>query len=146
MVDGSMDAGLELLRKVVLMAALYPIVAQATEEFPTVLESIRGQLPVDDGAIGVLGGSLGGAVALRILADTETPVFAGAVVNAAIRMRSVVGLFPGDLLLPGEGRRGGWKESALSREGAARERNGSGHRPRGRRGPARVGPAGVGSV
>ncbi|GHG03753.1 MULTISPECIES: alpha/beta hydrolase family protein [Amycolatopsis] len=96
MVDGSMDAGLELLRKDVLMAALYPILVQATEEFPAALESIRAQLPVDDGPIGVLGGSLGGAVALRILADTDIPVFAGAVVNAAIRMRSVVGLFPGD--------------------------------------------------
>jgi pimeloyl-ACP methyl ester carboxylesterase len=44
------------------------------------LESVREQLPVADGPIGVLGGSLGGAVAL----------------NAAIRMRSVVDLFPGD--------------------------------------------------
>ncbi|MFB9688236.1 alpha/beta hydrolase [Amycolatopsis plumensis] len=96
MVDGSLDAGLELLRKDVLMAALYPILAQATEEFPAALASIRAQLPVDDGPIGVLGGSLGGAVALRILADTDIPVFAAAVVNAAIRMRSVVGLFPGD--------------------------------------------------
>lgn len=96
MVDGSMDAGLELLRTDVLMSALYPFVRQAAEEFPPALASVRAQLPVDDGPIGVLGGSLGGAVALRILADTDTPVFAGAVVNAAIRMRSVVGLFPGD--------------------------------------------------
>jgi dienelactone hydrolase len=96
MVDGSMDAGLELMRTDVLMSFLYPFVRQATEEFPAALASIRAQLPVDDGPIGVLGGSLGGAVALRILADTEVPVFAAAVVNAAIRMRSVVGLFPGD--------------------------------------------------
>lgn len=96
MVDGNMDAGLELMRKDVLMSVLYPFVRQATEEFPAALESIRAQLPVEDGPIGVLGGSLGGAVALRILADTETPVFAGAVVNAAIRMRSAVELFPGD--------------------------------------------------
>ncbi|VVJ18419.1 Uncharacterised protein [Amycolatopsis camponoti] len=96
MVDGTMDAGLELLRKDVLMAALYPILVQATEEFPAALESIRAQLPVGDGPVGVLGGSLGGAVALRILADNDIPVFAGAVVNAAIRMRSVVGLFPGE--------------------------------------------------
>src|SRR6201991_2367651 len=96
MVDGNMDAGLELMRKDVLMSFLHPFVLQATEEFPAALASIRAQLPVDDGPIGVLGGSLGGPVALRILADTEIPVFAGAVVNAAIRMRSVVGLFPGD--------------------------------------------------
>ncbi|MBB5956998.1 pimeloyl-ACP methyl ester carboxylesterase [Saccharothrix tamanrassetensis] len=96
MVDGSTDAVLELVRKDPLMSFLYPFVRQATEEFPAALAAIRAQLPVDDGPIGVLGGSLGGAVALRILADTETPVFAGAVVNAAIRMRSVVDLFPGD--------------------------------------------------
>jgi hypothetical protein len=96
MVDGSMDAALELVRKDVLMSYLYPFVRQAAEEFPAALASIRTQLPVDDGPIGVLGGSLGGAVALRILADTEIPVFAGAVVNAAIHMRSVVDLFPGD--------------------------------------------------
>jgi dienelactone hydrolase len=93
MVDGSMDAGLELLRKDPLMAALYPIVRQAFEEFPAALESIRAQLPVDDGPIGVLGGSLGGAVALRILADTDIPVFAGAVVNGAVRLRSAIALF-----------------------------------------------------
>jgi dienelactone hydrolase len=96
MVDGSMDAGLELMRKDVLMSFLYPFVQQASEEFPAALASVRAQLPVDDGPIGVLGGSLGGAVALRILAETEIPVFAGAVVNAAIRLRSVVSLFPGD--------------------------------------------------
>jgi pimeloyl-ACP methyl ester carboxylesterase len=96
MVGGSMDAGLALIREDVLMSAMYPFIRQATEEFPAALASIRAQLPVDDGPIGVLGGSLGGAVALRILADTQIPVFAGAVVNAAIRMRSVVDLFPGE--------------------------------------------------
>jgi len=96
MVDGRMDAGLALMRDDVLMSFLYAFVRQATEEFPAALASIRAQLPVGDGPIGVLGGSLGGAVALRILADTDIPVAAGAVVNAAIRMRSVVDLFPGD--------------------------------------------------
>ncbi|WP_433870672.1 alpha/beta hydrolase family protein [Saccharopolyspora sp. CA-218241] len=96
MVDGSMDAGWELIQQDVLMSALHPFVRQATEEFPAALASIRAQLPVDDGPIGVLGGSLGGAVALRVLADTGVPVFAAALVNAAIRIRSVVDLFPGE--------------------------------------------------
>ena len=94
MVDGSTDAIVELFGKDALMSVLDPFVRQATEEFPAALASIRAQLPVDDGPIGVLGGSLGGAVALRILAETGIPVAAGAVVNAAIRMRSVVDLFP----------------------------------------------------
>nr|WP_278250762.1 MULTISPECIES: hypothetical protein [unclassified Actinopolyspora] len=40
--------------------------------------------------------SLGGAVALRVLADAGIPVAATAVVNAAIRMRSVVDLLSDD--------------------------------------------------
>ncbi len=96
MVNGTMDAGMELVRKDPLMAYLHPFVKQAFEEFPAALASIRSQLPVDSGPIGVLGGSLGGAVALRVLAESSVPVFGGAVVNAAIRMRSVVDLFPGD--------------------------------------------------
>jgi pimeloyl-ACP methyl ester carboxylesterase len=96
MVDGSTDAVVELMREDPLMSLLHPFVQQATEEFPAALASIRARLPVDDGPIGVLGGSLGGAVALRVLADTAIPVAAGAVVNAAVRMRSVVDLFPGE--------------------------------------------------
>ncbi|WP_086828598.1 S9 family peptidase [Allokutzneria sp. NRRL B-24872] len=95
MVNGSMDAALELVHKDPLMAYLHPFVEQAAGEFPAALAAVREQLPVGDGPIGVLGGSLGGAVALRVLADTQTPIFAGALVNAAIRMRSVVDLFPG---------------------------------------------------
>ncbi|MFE0764792.1 alpha/beta hydrolase family protein [Streptomyces smyrnaeus] len=96
MVDGRTDAIVELFQRDPLMSFLAPFVQQATEEFPAALASLRAQLPVGDGPIGVLGGSLGGAVALRVLAETGTPVFAGAVVNAAVRMRSVVDLFPGD--------------------------------------------------
>ncbi|RDI67992.1 alpha/beta hydrolase family protein [Nocardia pseudobrasiliensis] len=96
MVDGKTDAVVALFTEDPLMLYLHPFVVQACEEFPAALEAIRAQLPVDDGPIGVLGGSLGGAVALRVLAETETPIFAGAVVNAAIRMRTVVELFPGD--------------------------------------------------
>ena len=105
MVDGSTDAIVELFSKDPLMSFLGPFVRQATEEFPAALASIRTQLPVDDGSIGVLGGSLGAAVALRVLTDTEIPVFAGAVVNGAIRMRSVVDLFPGDYQYDAESER-----------------------------------------
>ena len=96
MVDGRTDAIVELFQKDPVKLFLHPFVRQATEEFPAALASLREQLPVGDGPVGVLGGSLGGSVALRVLAETGVPVFAGAVVNGAIRMRSVVDLFPGD--------------------------------------------------
>ncbi|MFE9579901.1 alpha/beta hydrolase family protein [Nocardia sp. NPDC006044] len=95
MVDGSTDAVVELATKDPLMLYLAPFVRQAAEEFPAALASIREQFPIADGPIGILGASLGGAVALRVLAETDTPIFAAAILNAAVRMRSVVDLFPG---------------------------------------------------
>jgi dienelactone hydrolase len=92
MVDGRVDAIIELARKDALMAFLAPFVHQAAEEFPAALVALRDQLPVDDGPIGVLGGSLGGAVALEVLTMRRAPIKAVALVNPAVRIRSVVGL------------------------------------------------------
>ncbi|WP_405059317.1 prolyl oligopeptidase family serine peptidase [Kribbella sp. NBC_01505] len=93
MVDGSTAAVEALMRKDPLMSFLAPFVRQAVDEFPAALDSLRTQLPVGTGPIGVLGGSLGGAVTLQVLAGTDIPIAAAAVVNAAVRMRSVVDLF-----------------------------------------------------
>jgi len=122
MVNGSMDAGAELLSEDPLMSAMYPFVRQAAEEFPAALESIRAQLPVDDGPIGVLGGSLGGAVALQILADTDMPVFAGAIVNAAIRIRSVIDLFTADYPYDAQSEKAADSLDFVAKAGAIAER------------------------
>jgi pimeloyl-ACP methyl ester carboxylesterase len=74
------------------MAFLAPFVHQAAEEFPAALVALRDQLPVDDGPIGVLGGSLGGTVALEVLTARRAPIKAVALVNPAVRIRSVVEL------------------------------------------------------
>src|SRR5919112_2767586 len=93
MVDGRVDAVVELIRKDPLMAYLAPFIHQAADEFPAALAALRDQLPVDDEPIGVLGGSLGGAVALEVLTTTQRiPITAVALVNPAVRMRSVVGV------------------------------------------------------
>lgn len=92
MVDGRVDAIIELARKDALMAFLAPFIHQAADEFPAALVALRDQLPVDDEPIGVLGGSLGGAVALEVLTTRRTPIKAVALVNPAVRIRSVVGL------------------------------------------------------
>jgi dienelactone hydrolase len=92
MVDSRVDAIIELARKDALMAFLAPFIHQAADEFPAALVALRDQLPVDDEPIGVLGGSLGGAVALEVLTTLRAPIKAVALVNPAVRIRSVVGL------------------------------------------------------
>ena len=92
MVDGRVDAIVELTREDALLAFLAPFIYQAADEFPAALAALRDQLPVDDGPIGVLGGSLGGAVALEVLTTQQIPIKAVALVNPAVRIRSVVGV------------------------------------------------------
>lgn len=92
MVDGRVDAVIELARKDALMAFLAPIARQAAEEFPAALVALRDQLPVDDEPIGVLGGSLGGTVALEVMITERAAIKAVALVNPAVRIRSVVDL------------------------------------------------------
>ncbi|MFC4374982.1 prolyl oligopeptidase family serine peptidase [Nocardia halotolerans] len=90
MVDGRVDAVVELIGKDPLMAFLAPFVYQAADEFPAALAALREQLPVDDEPVCVLGGSLGGAVALEVLTRGRIPIKAVALVNPAARIRSAV--------------------------------------------------------
>jgi pimeloyl-ACP methyl ester carboxylesterase len=95
MVGGRLDAAIELAREDALLAFLAPFTRQAADEFPAALSALRDRLPVDDGPVGVLGASLGGAVALQVLTAGTTPIRAVALVNPAVRIRSVVGLVEG---------------------------------------------------
>lgn len=90
MVDGSVDAVVELARRDAVRAFLVPFVREAAAEFPAVLDALRSQLPIVDGPVGVLGGSLGGAVVLEVLAGGDVPIGTAALVNPAVRLRSVV--------------------------------------------------------
>ncbi len=92
MVDGSMDAVIERAQRDAMLAYVDPIVRQAALEFPAALAELREQLGLDTSRMAVVGGSLGGSVALTILATREIPVRAAALVNPAVRARSVVGL------------------------------------------------------
>ncbi|GAB2616450.1 hypothetical protein GCM10027168_56090 [Streptomyces capparidis] len=95
MVDGRLDAALALARQDALLAFLAPFARQAADEFPAALTALRDQLPVDDGPVGILGASLGGAVALEVLTRQRIPLRAVALVNPAVRLRSVVPLMEG---------------------------------------------------
>jgi pimeloyl-ACP methyl ester carboxylesterase len=92
MVDGRVDAVIELAREDALLAFLAPFAHQAADEFPAALAALHDQLPVDDGPVSILGASLGGAVALQVLTAGNTPIKAAALVNPAVRIRSVVPL------------------------------------------------------
>jgi uncharacterized protein (TIGR03086 family) len=95
MVDGRVDAALELVRKDSLLAFLAPIVCQAVAEFPAALAALRDQLPVDDGPVSILGASLGGSVALQVMIAGQVPVRSVALVNPAVRIRPGVELVEG---------------------------------------------------
>ncbi|WP_235783497.1 alpha/beta hydrolase family protein [Amycolatopsis orientalis] len=100
MVDGGMDAVIERARRDAMLAYLDPFVRQAALEFPAALAVLRERFGFDTSRMAVAGGSLGGAVALTILATREIPVRAAALVNPAVRARSVVGLVEGMLEQP----------------------------------------------
>ena len=95
MVDGRLDAHVELAREDALMAYFAPLVQQAADEFPAALAELRDQLPVDGESVSVVGASLGGTVALQVLTAQQTPIKAVALVNAGVRIRSAVGLVEG---------------------------------------------------
>ncbi|MEV0764318.1 prolyl oligopeptidase family serine peptidase [Nocardia sp. NPDC050435] len=92
MVNGTMDAGLERVHRDPLRAYADFMISSAADEFPAALAELRTQLPLDDTPVSLLGGSLGGGVALLTLARAELPVRAVALVNPAIRARSTVAL------------------------------------------------------
>jgi pimeloyl-ACP methyl ester carboxylesterase len=67
-----------------------PVIQQAAAELPAVVEALHDQLPLEDGPIGLAGGSAGGAAALLALAETNLPVAAVALINPASRVTAVV--------------------------------------------------------
>ena len=88
-VEGAYEAAL----KDPVLRYVDPLVRQASDEFPAALAALREQFPIGDGPIGLVGGSLGGNVALTVLARSSVPVDAVALVNPAIRASSVVQIF-----------------------------------------------------
>ena len=67
-----------------------PMVEQAFAEFLAVAAALRVQLKLDVGPIGLVGGSVGAAVALLALAEAEVPVRAAALVRPAVQLKRVV--------------------------------------------------------
>src|SRR5207302_1124582 len=83
------QAIMDLAREDIVLRYVDNLVRQACAEFPAALDAVRARFGIADGPIGVVGGSLGGAVASLVLAERPVPIAAGALINAAIRARSV---------------------------------------------------------
>lgn len=71
-----------------------PIATQGAEEFPAVLSQLRERLGLADRPIGLIGGSMGSAVAQLVLAETGAaagiPVAAAVSISPIAQLRSVV--------------------------------------------------------
>lgn len=87
------EGAFEAARADPMMRFVDPLVRQAGDEFPAALASLREQFAISAGPIGLVGGSLGGNVALHVVARQPVPVAAVALINPAIRARSAVEIF-----------------------------------------------------
>ncbi len=94
------EAIVELAREDIMLRYLDNLVRQAAAEFPAALAHVRDRFGIPDEPIAVVGGSLGGAVASLVLAEGDTPITAAALINAAIRARSVANIVEQGIGIP----------------------------------------------
>jgi pimeloyl-ACP methyl ester carboxylesterase len=73
-----------------VLKAIEPQVTQAVAEFPAALDALCTQLPVDDGPIGLIGGSIGALPAQLVIAAGAARVGAAALVSPVIQLAEVV--------------------------------------------------------
>jgi pimeloyl-ACP methyl ester carboxylesterase len=88
--EGGLDAFFRLCYADAVLRVFDPTCRQALDEFPSALAALRKTLPFGDGPLGLVGGSVGALVALSVLAETDLPVDAVALVSPAIRLADVV--------------------------------------------------------
>jgi hypothetical protein len=67
-----------------------PILSQAADEAPAAVAAVRTAFGIASGPIGVAGGSLGGGVAIEVIAARVLPVSAAALVNSLVRVPGAV--------------------------------------------------------
>jgi dienelactone hydrolase len=103
------DGGYEEALADPMLGYVEPVVQQATDEFPAALDALREMFAFRDGPIGVVGASLGGNVALDVVARLPVEVAAVALVNPAIRARTAVEVFTA-----AAGTTYDWSETALT--------------------------------
>jgi pimeloyl-ACP methyl ester carboxylesterase len=89
--EGGLEAFFQLGYEDAVLELFEPITRQAVEEFPAAFRELRAQLQLADTPLGLVGASAGAFVALTLVAETDLPVAAIALVSPAIRLASVLG-------------------------------------------------------
>ncbi len=67
-----------------------PLTKQVEAEFPAAVAELRSRLSIEDGPVGLVGGSQGGGVALQMLTHTEIEVAAAALVNPVTQLAPMI--------------------------------------------------------
>jgi pimeloyl-ACP methyl ester carboxylesterase len=87
---GGLDAFFALGNEDAVLKLYGPTVQQAADEFATAFAELRRKHGIGGGPIAVVGASIGAFVALSVVASSEQPVSAIALVSPALRLASVV--------------------------------------------------------
>jgi pimeloyl-ACP methyl ester carboxylesterase len=66
------------------------IAGGGADEFPAAFAAVRKQLGIDEGPIGVLGASMGGALAQLVTLESGADVRAAVLINPVVRMRDTI--------------------------------------------------------
>jgi dienelactone hydrolase len=88
--EGGYDEFFRLASEDNVLNVVEPVTEQVIKEFPAAVAELRAQLSLDDGPIGVVGGSAGGAVALEMLTRADVPIAAAALVNPVVQLAPVI--------------------------------------------------------
>jgi len=87
---GGLDEFFRLGYEDAVLNLFEPMNRQAVDEFPPALADLRERLAVEDGPVALVGASAGAFVAQSVLAETDIPVRAVALISPAIPLSSVV--------------------------------------------------------
>ncbi|OJY41446.1 alpha/beta hydrolase [Pseudonocardia sp. 73-21] len=88
--EGGFDELMRLGHEDAVLNLFGPITTQAAAEFPAALAELRSRFDLAQGPIGVLGGSLGAAVAQLVIAGGDVEVDAAVLVGPVVQLATVV--------------------------------------------------------
>ncbi|SFJ19903.1 Alpha/beta hydrolase family protein [Amycolatopsis regifaucium] len=88
--EGGFESFFRLASEDNVLNVVEPLTRQVEAEFPAALAELRFRLSIEDGPIGLVGGSPGGAVALQLLTHPELAVAASALVNPVTQLAPVI--------------------------------------------------------